>query len=90
MSSLIAAGAFGDFRDAVADASRFCQFVDHLGFDQRRVHIEHSQTAIAAEQRIFLEGDVDVQLLGNAEEFRAQCLRIGRFTAHENSMQPLP
>ncbi|CAI8736232.1 NAD-specific glutamate dehydrogenase [Pseudomonas sp. IT-194MI4] len=66
----------------VANAGGLGQFVDDLGFNQRRVHVEHRQTTVTAEQRIFLEGDVDVQLLRNAEEFSPQRLRVSRFATH--------
>ncbi|MNN19491.1 hypothetical protein D3C81_1327350 [compost metagenome] len=71
-------GPFGDFRHLLAHASGLGQLVDHFGLDQGRVHIEHRQTAVATEQRVLLEGDVDVQLLGHAEELGTQGLRIGR------------
>ena len=69
-------------RHLIAHAGSLGQFVDDFGFDQRRVHVEHRQTTVAAEQRIFLEGDVDVQFLGNAEELGPQRLRISRFATH--------
>ena len=75
-------GPLGDFRDLLADTGGLGQFVDHFSLDQRRVHIEHRQTAIAAEQRVLLEGDIDVQFLRDAEEFGTQGLRIGRLAAH--------
>ena len=60
------------------------QLVDHFSLDQRRVHVEHGQAPVAAEQVIFLEGDVDAQLLGQGEEVRAQGLGITRLAAYGN------
>src|SRR5690606_4369224 len=38
--------------------------------------------AIAAEHAVLLEGDIDIQLLGNGQELGAQRRRIGRLSAH--------
>ncbi|RMO16054.1 hypothetical protein ALQ47_05300 [Pseudomonas cichorii] len=75
-------GALGDFRNLLTDASRLGQFIDDFGLDQGRVHVEHGQTTVAAEQRVLLERDIDVQLLGHAEEFCLHGFRVRRLTAH--------
>lgn len=75
-------GPLGDFRYLLTDPGSLGQLVDHFGFDQCRVHVEHRQTTVATEQRILLEGDVDVQLLGDAEELGAQGLRISRLATY--------
>ena len=41
-------GAFGDGAHLGADAGPFGQFVDHLGLDERGVHVEADQAAAAA------------------------------------------
>src|SRR5690606_20046012 len=75
-------GPLGDFGDLLTDTGGLGQLVDHLGFDQRRVHVEYRQTAIAAEHRVTLEGDVDIQFLGHAEELGTQRNRVGRLATY--------
>ncbi|RMN53866.1 hypothetical protein ALQ58_05440 [Pseudomonas syringae pv. apii] len=72
----------GNLGNLLADACGLGQLVDHFGLDQRRVHVEHRQTPVAAEQRILLEGDIDIQLLGHGEELGLHGFRVGRLTAH--------
>ncbi|MNN16460.1 hypothetical protein D3C81_1295980 [compost metagenome] len=79
---LAAHGPLGDFGNLLAYTGGLGQLVNDFGFDQRRVHVEHRQAAVATEQRILLEGDVDVQFLGDAEELGAQGLRISRLATY--------
>ena len=61
----------GNLADLLAHTGRLGQLVDNLGFDQGGVHVEHRQATVAAEQRVFLEGDIDIQLLGHTQEIGA-------------------
>src|SRR5690606_23839424 len=79
---LAAHGPLGDFGDLLTDSGGLGQLVDHLGLDQRRVHVEYRQTAIAAEHRVTLDGDVDIQFLGHAEELRTQRKRVSRLATY--------
>src|SRR5690606_15106779 len=63
-------------------SSCFGQFVDDFSVNQCGVHVENHQTAIAAEQTVLLESDIDVQFLGNGQELGAQLFRVSRFTAY--------
>ena len=75
-------GAFGDRRHLLTYASRLGQLVDDFGLDQRRIHVEYRQAAVAAEQVIFLEGNVDAQRLRQGEEIGTQGLGIARHPTH--------
>ena len=74
--------ALGNLRNLLAHTGRLGQLIDDFGFDQGGVHVEHRQAAVATEQGVFLEGDIDIQFLGHAQEVGAQRLRVSRFTAH--------
>ena len=73
---LAAHGRFGNPPHLAAHARQRCQLVDHLGPDQRGIHIEGHQAAVAAVDIIVLEGDVDVVLFGEAHQGRAETLLV--------------
>ena len=73
---LAAHRALGDRPHLVADAGQPRELVDHLALDQRRVHVERDQPAIAAEDRVVLEGDVDFAGFGDRRQRGADAILV--------------
>ncbi len=61
-------GAFGDLFHLIAYAGPLRQLVDHLGLDQRGVHVETYQTPAAAVDVVFLKSNVDARFGGDVHE----------------------
>ena len=64
----------GDLRP---DASLVREFVDDFALNQGRIHVEADDAAIAPEDVVFLEGDVDIGGLGEAQKTGVQCRQVG-------------
>ena len=64
--------------DLVADAGVTRQLVDHLALDQRRVHVERDEPAVAPEDRVVLERDVDIARVGHARQLGANVIFVNR------------
>ena len=65
---LAAHRALGDLPNFLAGAGQRGQLVDHLALDQRGVHVERDQPAVAPEDRVVLERDVDFTGLGDGRK----------------------
>ena len=59
--------ALRDRFDLLSDSCLLRQFVDALGVDQGRIHVEADQPAAASEDVILLEGEVDLGGAGTEE-----------------------
>ena len=66
----------GDPRDLGLAAGVRREHLDHLALDQRRVHVERDEAAIAAEDRVVLERDVDFAGLGDRRERRSNAILV--------------
>ena len=65
---LSAHGTGGDLLYLIPDACPIGKLVDHLGLDERRVHIEADQAPHPAEHAVLLEGDVHMVLVRYADD----------------------
>ena len=74
----------GDRRHLLADAGLGGQLVDHLRADQRGIHIEYHQAAVAPESAVALEGDVQVAFVGDRQKGGAHGARITGFAAYRD------
>ena len=70
-TELAAHGGFCDARDLIADSGEPGQLVDDFALNQGGIHIEDEEAAIAAEDALALEADVDGELLGGGKKFSA-------------------
>ena len=76
-------GAGRDRPHLVADSGAFGQFVDHLGLNQRRIHVEADQAAAAAVDVVFLERNVEPDLRQIHEPLlHRAALLVGERPAH--------
>jgi hypothetical protein len=64
-------GGFGDAGDLIAGSGEAGQLVDDFALDEGGIHIKNEEAAIAAEDALALEADVDGELLSGQEEFGA-------------------
>ena len=74
-------GALGNGPHFGTHAGTVGQLVDHLGFDQRGIHIETDQASAAAEDVVLLERNID-PLVGQLHEAFLQYGLIAERTAH--------
>ena len=51
---------------------QLCQFVDDFRLDQRGIHIESNQAAVAPVDTLSLECDIDIELVSQVHEAGAQ------------------
>ena len=79
---LAAHRAFGDRAYLLSDPGALGQFVDHFGFDQRRIHIETDQPARPAEHIIGLKRNIHPHFGRKPHEFGLHPLAVARRTAH--------
>ena len=64
-----------------ANTSTFCQFVDALGLNKCRVHIEADESAHTAVHVVLLEREVDLHLVRYVHQFLLHGSSIGRCAA---------
>ncbi len=74
-------GRLGNFRHLIADAGHLRQFIDHLGLDQRGIHVETDQATAAAVEIVLLHGHIDIHLLGYLQELGMHGRDILHFAA---------
>ena len=75
---------FCDCLHLVANSGAHCEFVDYLGLNQRGIHIEAYQTAVAAVEVVFLERNVVAALLREAHKLAVQQWFVFWRTAHRH------
>jgi hypothetical protein len=56
---------------SIANAGHLCKLVDDFALDERGIHVEGEEAAIAAEDTFALECNIDGKLLGGREELGA-------------------
>ena len=79
---LTAHRALGDRAHLGSDTGTLSQLVDHLGLDQRRVHVEADKPARTAEHVVLLERYVHAQLGRQLQKARLHTLLVVRIPSH--------
>ena len=74
--------ALGDGTHLLANACTIGQLVDHLGLNQRRIHIEADQTARTAIDVVALERHIDTKFVRHLHQLRLHRVTILDRTAH--------
>ena len=73
---------FRDLHDLVGYAGQFCQLIDDFALNQCGIHIESKQAAVAPEDALALEGDIDFQIMSGSKKRRAHGLFRRGISAH--------